>query len=427
MKQETDYIYSIPKFAGKSTPDNTLELLRRIGFREEDRKIIHVAGTNGKGSVCSYIANTLLADNRTVGLFVSPHLLRINERMRINGKEVSDEVFEKSFAKVKAISEDMAEAGYTHPSFFEFLFGMAMDIFTRENVEYIVLETGLGGRLDATNVITNPIVTIITSIGLDHTDILGDTYESIAMEKAGIIKPGVPVIYDGSNEEVNAVIRNVAREKNSEAIPLMPCDISNVTVNDKNIDFCLNNKYYDNELFCVKSRGLYQVCNAALAALAMKVTDMADTATIKAGISSTVWTARMQEICPNVIVDGAHNDDGVTRFIESVERDNCKEGRILLFSAVSDKHYEGMIDKLCKSGLFEYIVTGCMEDARALDKKTMMQVYSKYPNQATEFYDDVRTAYNRAKSLASDNKKLYIAGSLYLAGEILAITEGERI
>ena len=242
MKQETDYIYSIPKFAGKSTPDNTLELLRRIGFREEDRKIIHVAGTNGKGSVCSYIANTLLADNRTVGLFVSPHLLRINERMRINGKEVSDEVFEESFAKVKAISEDMAEAGYTHPSFFEFLFGMAMDIFTRENVEYIVLETGLGGRLDATNVITNPIVTIITSIGLDHTDILGDTIEAIAGEKAGIIKENVPVVFWNKNDGAAKVITGKAKELNS---PMYSCsreDIGNVIKRDVLPDPLYNDK-----------------------------------------------------------------------------------------------------------------------------------------------------------------------------------------
>ncbi len=426
MKTETEYIYGIPKFAGKSTPDNTLEMLKRIGFSEDDRKIIHVAGTNGKGSVCSYIANTLLKEGYSVGLFVSPHLLRINERIVVNGKEISDTIFEESFRRLKNISDEMVEEGYTHPSFFEFLFGMAMDVFTRENVEYIVLETGLGGRLDATNVISRPMVTVITSVGLDHTDILGDTYESIAAEKAGIIKPGVPVVYDGSNETVNAVIQKIAKEKNAQAVALMPSEISDVTVGDKSIDFCLHNKYYDNELFCVNSHGLYQVKNAALAALAMKVSNMADTAVIKEGIRGTIWKARMQEISRNVIIDGAHNDDGVNMFIESVNRDGCDAGRILLFSAVSDKHYEGMIDKLCNSGLFEIIITGCMEDARALDGSEMKRVFSKYTEQNAEYYGSVREAYDRAMKLKVGNKRLYIAGSLYLAGEVLAITEGDN-
>lgn len=426
MKTETEYIYGIPKFAGKSTPDNTLEMLKRIRFSEDDRKIIHVAGTNGKGSVCSYIANTLLKEGYSVGLFVSPHLLRINERIIVNGKEISDTIFEECFRRLKNISDEMIEEGYTHPSFFEFLFGMAMDVFTRENVEYIVLETGLGGRLDATNVISRPMVTVITSVGLDHTDILGDTYESIAAEKAGIIKPGVPVVYDGSNETVNAVIRKIAKEKNAQAVALMPSEISDVTVGDKSIDFCLHNKYYDNELFCVNSHGLYQVKNAALAALAMKVSNMADTAVIKEGIRGTIWKARMQEISRNVIIDGAHNDDGVNMFIESVNRDGCDAGRILLFSAVSDKHYEGMIDKLCNSGLFEIIITGCMEDARALDGSEMKRVFSKYTEQNAEYYGSVREAYDRAMKLKVGNKRLYIAGSLYLAGEVLAITEGDN-
>lgn len=426
MKTETEYIYGIPKFAGKSTPDNTLEMLKRIGFSEDDRKIIHVAGTNGKGSVCSYIANTLLKEGYSVGLFISPHLLRINERIVVNGIEISDTIFEESFRRLKNISDEMVEEGYTHPSFFEFLFGMAMDVFTRENVEYIVLETGLGGRLDATNVISRPMVTVITSVGLDHTDILGDTYESIAAEKAGIIKPGVPVIYDGSNETVNAVIKGIAKERNAQAVALMPSEISDVTVGDKSIDFCLHNKYYDNELFCVNSHGLYQVKNAALAALAMKVSNMADTAAIKEGIRGTIWKARMQEISRNVIIDGAHNDDGVNMFIESVNRDGCDAGRILLFSAVSDKHYEGMIDKLCNSCLFEIIITGCMEDARALDGSEMKRVFSKYTEQNAEYYGSVREAYDRAMKLKVGNKRLYIAGSLYLAGEVLAITEGDN-
>ena len=187
MVKETDYIYNIPKFSKKSSLANTRIMLDRIGFDENSKKIIHVAGTNGKGSVCAYLAGILGKAGKKTGLFTSPHLVRINERIVINGEEVTDSIFEDSFKRIKKISEDMVRDGFDHPSFFEFLFGMAMDIFKNSDTEYIILETGLGGRLDATNVITHPVMTVLTSISLDHTEILGDTYEKIAMEKAGII------------------------------------------------------------------------------------------------------------------------------------------------------------------------------------------------------------------------------------------------
>ena len=192
------YIEEIPKFTKKHTLEHTKTFLKRLGNPAADRKIVHVAGTNGKGSVCAYLQAILMAEGKRTGFFTSPHLVSVNERIRVDNIQIDNETFLKVFRKVLKIVRQMVEDGIEHPSYFEFLFGMGMTAFAETDVEYIILETGLGGRLDATNAIDNPALAIITSISLDHTAILGDTIEKIAGEKAGIIKPGVPVLFDGS-------------------------------------------------------------------------------------------------------------------------------------------------------------------------------------------------------------------------------------
>ena len=188
-REIVDYIEEIPKFTSK--------------------KVIHVAGTNGKGSVCAYLDSMLRAGGYKVGLFTSPHLVKINERFKINGEMISDERFVKAFEEVQKIIKKAQEDGLDHPSYFETLFLMGMVVFKEANVDYVVLETGLGGRLDATNTVDHPLACIITSISLDHVEYLGDTIGKIAGEKAGIIKPQVPVIYDGHQPEASEVIENV--------------------------------------------------------------------------------------------------------------------------------------------------------------------------------------------------------------------------
>ncbi|WP_330580739.1 Mur ligase family protein [[Clostridium] hylemonae] len=180
----------------------------------KDRKIIHVAGTNGKGSVCAYIQAILMAEGKDRVLYI-PHLVSINERIRVDNVPVDDEAFLGVFCQVMEAVEGMKKDGIAHPSYFEFLYGMAMKAFAAADVEYIVLETGLGGRLDATNSAGHPCLTVITSISLDHTDILGDTIEKIAAEKAGIIKEGVPLIFDGNSRAASNILRKTAEEKNA--------------------------------------------------------------------------------------------------------------------------------------------------------------------------------------------------------------------
>ena len=171
--EAVDYIETIPKFTVKHPPEHTRELLSRLGNPQEGIKIIHVAGTNGKGSVCAYLNAMLLAGGKKTGLFTSPHLVRINERFQINGEDVSDEQFLDAFLKVEKAAKEYEAEGEGHPSYFETLFLMGMLIFKEAGVEYLVMETGLGGRLDATNVVEKPLACIITSISRDHTEYLG--------------------------------------------------------------------------------------------------------------------------------------------------------------------------------------------------------------------------------------------------------------
>ena len=200
--EAVEYILNVPKFTTKNKPEHTVELLKRLGHPECGMKVIHVAGTNGKGSVCAFLSEMLTLAGKKTALFTSPHLVRINERFQINNVPISDELFLESYQKVQAAIDGMVKDGLPHATYFELLYAVAMVAFQKEKAEYVVLETGLGGRLDATNTIEHPIATVITSISLDHTEILGDTIEKIAGEKAGIIKEGVPVIYDGTNPQV---------------------------------------------------------------------------------------------------------------------------------------------------------------------------------------------------------------------------------
>lgn len=423
MQEIIDYIYNIPKLSRKCSLDNTREMLRRLGNPGAESRIIHVAGTNGKGSVCAFLNGILQAAGFTTGLFTSPHLVRINERIKINGQDVSNDIFIDAYNKVLNVSARMIGDGFNHPSFFEFLFGMAMYVFGLHKVDYIILETGLGGRLDATNAIEKPELSVITSIGLDHTELLGDTYEKIAAEKAGIIKSTVPVIFMDGREDVTNVIINKAAEVGSRAVRLSKDDISDIIKKDKSIDFSFHNGYYDKEIFSVKTGGFYQAENAALAISAANELGITDAEIIKKGLSSVVWTGRMQEIDNNMFIDGAHNDDGIERFLESVAMDGFAGDRYLLFSAVKDKHYDTMIQKLCESGLFKGFILVPLTDERGLDTDKMFEVFRQFTEADVMPMENISQGIFEACMLRDGGGRIYMAGSLYLAGEILGMRE----
>ncbi len=436
------YIEELPRFTKKHSLEHTKEFLRRLGNPAADRKIIHVAGTNGKGSVCAFLQALLMAEGKQTGFFTSPHLVSVNERIRRNNVPVDNGMFFAVFCEVLEAARQMEEEGAGHPSYFEFLFGMGMKAFSRMDVEYIILETGLGGRLDATNSIEHPALSVITSISLDHTDILGDTITQIAGEKAGIIKSGVPVIFDGSNQEAAEVIRRKAREKGA------PCkEISNHAfeireVTRKHIAFSRVNAY-DKYVICkVSICGCYQAMNAELALEAaeylMGDRRIPDGRDLRGGqdvgctadeirdqrrreaIASVRWEGRMEQAAPHLIIDGAHNPGAVEAFVESVKALGAegKGGMVLIFSAVSDKKYEQMIAYLCGHlDVKAYVVTE-VEDARRVPAGELMWVFRRYTDRLVVCETDIGEALRRAEALREGEGDIYCLGSLYLAGMV---------
>ncbi|MDO5345026.1 MAG: folylpolyglutamate synthase/dihydrofolate synthase family protein [Lachnospiraceae bacterium] len=428
-EEAVNYIAEVPRFTTKNKAENTVELLRRLDHPEEKYKVIHVAGTNGKGSVCAFLASILQHGGKRTGLFISPHLIKINERFQINQEPVPDETFLAAFRRVKAVIDDMVRDGFYHPTYFEILFAVGMVIFAEEKVEYLVMETGLGGRLDATNTVARPIAAVITSISLDHTEYLGDTVEQIAWEKAGIIKEGVPVIYDGRNRSVEKVILDKAREMHAPAFPFYEqmCEIQERT--DKSIDFVLNNRYYDYKLVRVPYLADYQIVNSTLAMMTIRILDsrkeLSDD-TILQGIADTRWGGRMETVLPGVVLDGAHNAAGIYEFLKTVRMVQESRPVSLLFSAVVEKDYEEMIREICQQARFSSIVVTQIEGSRKVDAQALAEVFRKYTDAPVLAEADVEVAFRTALEHRGDGM-LFCAGSLYLVGDIKAILNRQKV
>lgn len=417
------YIEETPKFTKKNTLENTKAILRHLGDPQEHMKILHVAGTNGKGSVCSFLASMLHAAGKHTGLFISPHLVDVNERFVIDEKQVSNEEFLDAFRTVMGCVEQIEKEGYAHPTYFEILFLIGMVLFEKAGVEYLVMETGLGGRLDATNSVAHPVATVITSISLDHTEYLGDTVEAIAGEKAGIIKEHVPVIYDGENPAVAAVIEERAGKLHAPAYAIRKEMYKISSMTNKRIDFSINSGYYDYIELSISSVAEYQVKNAALAVTALKMlkeeSSFTDTV-IKQGIAHMRWQGRMETVLPQVIIDGAHNEAGVEEFVKTAKRLEADYPVTLLFAAVGDKDYRHMIETICRELRIETVIVTEVGGYRSVDAKEPGALFEKFGNARVLAYPDVEEAFFAALKEKGDGI-LFCVGSLYLVGSIKGI------
>lgn len=426
-QEATEFILSIPKFTSKNKPEHTRLFLQYLGHPERHFKVIHVAGTNGKGSVCAYLDAMLRAQKKRVGLFTSPHLVKINERIVVDGEMLSDAQFLSVFEKVQAAVGRMQEENLPHPTFFEFLFGMAVTAFAEAKVEYAVLETGLGGRLDATNTVEQPVCSVITSIGYDHTELLGDTLEKIATEKAGIIKNGTPVIYMEGAEESNRVIEETAKNLGNRCKKIGKNAFKILGIQNKSIAFSCASAYYEDVTWRLNNTGVYQPENACLALEVMRLL-FGEAKQLRAwqeALSQVIWKGRMEEVQPDVFIDGAHNISAVERFAESVKKNSTGQGTILLFSAVQDKDYEQMIAYLCRQVDAEIYLVTQIQDKRAEARGILTETFRRFTDRPVLEMETIADAWEYIMK-NQNGRRVYCLGSLYLVGMIKELMEQSK-
>ncbi len=423
-EQATAYIDDTPRFTKKNTLENTRMVLERMGHPERRMKLIHVAGSNGKGSVCAYLSSILTTAGRQTGLFISPHLVEINERFQLNQQPVSNAVFLEAFEAVMKLVQELCREcpdSFAHPTFFELLFLMGIWIFDQSHMEYVVLETGLGGRFDATNVIEKPLVSVITSISLEHTEYLGDTYEQIAGEKAGIIKEGCPVVYDATRADVEAAILKKAAQMHAKPYAIRP-DMYKILMNtQKTIDFSMDTGYYLPMNVCISSVAEYQIMNACEAVTAAHVLDIGLTEEdIHRGMERMHWQGRMETILPGVILDGAHNDSGVEEFVKTARKFQKDTKVTILFSCVKEKDYEGMIRTICSNITFDSVVVTEVDSDRRVPAEELGQIFRRYTDQMVTEISSIQEAFDVALE-RKDEGILFCVGSLYLVGSLKMI------
>lgn len=425
-EEAVDYLYQVPYFTTKNTPADTRGFLDELGNPDQKMRIIHVAGTNGKGSVCAYMRNVLETAGYTTAVFTSPHLVDIRERFLIRGQMVDKEAFLQAFLKVyNLIYRNPTPSHFYHPSFFEYLFFMAMVLFADAAPDYCILETGLGGRLDATNSVAKKEISIITSIGVDHVEYLGNTLEQIAGEKAGIIQTGAPVVFADNREDISKIFREKAQGLGTEAYSVSRNDYAFLSFHDKTIDFSYQSMYYGYVRFTLQTIAAYQMANAALALRAIEVLDGGRTISpehMKQGVERTFWPGRMEEILPDVFVDGAHNEDGIRAFLQTVKEDGCKGNRMLLFGVVQDKEFVTMADMLMDSGLFSEIAVARLQSARSASLESLKEIFQNKNTEtnvnAYTLHDSADAALHALLEIKQPGDRIYVAGSLYLVGEI---------
>lgn len=425
-EEAVSYILDIPRFAGKTGLENLNKYMAYLGNPERGLRIVHIAGTNGKGSVTEMLSSILREAGLHVGTFISPHLERINERISVDGIHISDEDFVMAFDKVMEVYKEHKEDGLAHLSFFEYLFAMAMVYFDEKSLDYVILETGLGGRLDATNMVS-PVLNIITSIGMDHMQYLGDTLEKIAGEKAGIITSNVPVVFNTGSDIADDIIIGKCEIKDVDTfIDAGDTYVEIIKADSQKIDFSLDNSYYKYYNLRLRTPALYQIKNAESAIMAahllLKKLDKKTLAeAVYRGIYNFKWAARMEYLSDNLIIDGAHNEDAAKVFVETAnnifEKGNWRK-KMILFAVSADKDYDSVIKIISEEFDPDKVYITKFDSDRTLDttalRETFEKHFSKYDITVFETLDE---AVEMLKSIPED-EVVFAVGSLYLAGEL---------
>lgn len=396
-------------------------LCEKLGNPEQRLSVIHIAGTNGKGSAVAMLSSILKEAGYRVGTYTSPHLERYNERFMIDGEEISDADFTKEINLIRKLCEKLEAEGKAVPTLFEILTGAAFHYFSEQKVDILILEVGLGGKYDATNIVSSPLLSLIMSISIDHTDFLGDTIEKIAAEKAGIIKKNCPVVLYSQEEIVYNIIKDVADQLDAPLYCLNDAEINVASQTLEGTVFSVKNKSIFLENLEVSLLGSYQIdnCLAVLEAccvLRKRGISLSEEA-IRKGLKNARWAGRM-EICsrnPLVILDGAHNADGIAQLAKSLSIYFKGEKVTLILGVLGDKEYHKMAEYILPYA--NSVILTEPHSERKLDVFSLARSISNY-NGMIYTEKKIEDAYEKALSITPADGIVLCCGSLYMIGAI---------
>ena len=415
-----DYIHSVCWKGSRPGLSRTVELLRLMGNPEKKLKFVHIAGTNGKGSTASMTANILLKAGYRVGLYTSPYIFSFNERMRVNGENISDSDLVAITERVKPLAEKMADS----PTEFELVTCIALEYFYRKGCDIVVLEVGMGGELDSTNVIEPPEVAVITNIGLDHTDFLGDTLEKIAETKSKIIKEGSSAVLYPSTEGVKRVVENRCSTVNAK---LKVADFSEMKLKSADLSGQIFD-YKDFENIKLPLLGHHQLNNTATVfavvdALRERGWNIPRESVI-AGIEGVSWQGRFELVSkkPTFIVDGGHNPQCAEALFENVKEYLGDKKLVVLTGVLADKDFESMYADMAT--LTSEFVTVTPPNPRALSAKDLALYLSRF-GKPVAFAESIEEGVRLAREKAGQNGAVLAYGSLYMVADIEKSARGE--
>ena len=427
LNNSIDWLYSFEKIGIKLGLDRIKHICTKLDNPQRNYNIIHVGGTNGKGSVCQILNSILIKNGYNVGLYTSPHLQRFSERIIINGIEISKEDIISLVKKIKPIVEKMIELNNT-PTFFEIVTAIAFQYFSNKCVDYAIIEVGLGGRFDATNIVT-PILTIITNVSLEHEDILGKKIENIALEKAGIIKKDVPIVTAAEDKALEK-IKKYARKHNSKlyVVKKDSWKRESLGLNGQNLSYrgLLKDYYVKTNLI-----GIYEAENIALSIAAIEKLQMQGVfitdQSINQGIKDIKIAGRMEIIGskPIIILDGAHNVDAIFKLRDSIKKDLIYDKLILIIGILSDKNIKKMLDLIVP--ISDVVIATKSSSNRAFSpNKIKHLIHDIDCKKQILIFDNIKNSIEKAYFISKDKDLILIAGSLYTIGEAKDYFDGKK-
>lgn len=414
-KEALEYIHSISWTFCKPGLERIEGLCSRLGDPQKELRFIHVAGTNGKGSFCSMLSSVLRKSGLRVGLYTSPYIRFFNERMCVDGEPISDTELAELTEYIRPIADSMTDK----PTEFELITAIAFEFFKRRNCDVVVLEAGMGGRLDSTNIIRNPYLSVITGIALDHTAFLGDTVEKIAAEKAGIIKDNAPVLFGGDDENAASVIEAKAKEMGSPFYRTRYGELVNIRPSLDGTVF----DFGEDKNIAIRLLGAYQPRNAANVIEAVRILrnrglDISELA-LREGLEASTWQGRFEIICrdPLMIFDGAHNPQGISSAVESIKTYFGDKKVYLLTGVLRDKDYTAIAKDLSEVAQKAFTITP--DSPRALSSDEYAETLRGAGIEATAFAELSEAIKFSMTAARKDGVPLVCLGSLYVYSSLM--------